>query len=404
MKTARIVKSAFKGLGKNKLRTFLMMIGIVIGVTAITMVVSVGLGAEKQVMDRVKKFGLESVMVFAGGGREMGPPTSEQVTTLKRADAEAISRAIPDISGTAPFHRLSERTVKLQDRARTATVFGVTQDWSWVWDWGTAQGRFIAESDDQQLERVCVIGETVKQELFDGANPIGEQIRIGNVLFEVVGVLESRGSSPGGGDMDDRILVPLSTSMRRLANVDYINGIKIRLDSAENMEQSSASIGNLLRERHKLAPGEPDDFRIITPTEVTKFAGEVSGTFNVFLVLVAAISLIAGGFVIANIMLISVSERRGEIGLRKAIGARNLDIRFQFMLEAIAVTLTGGVLGIMLGLLGAFVFRMITQMPVAVSWESVALGVVVSTVVGLAAGLQPAKRAAALQPIEALRG
>ncbi|MDW7681602.1 MAG: ABC transporter permease, partial [bacterium] len=348
--------------------------------------------------------GLESMMVFAGGGREMGQPGGEQVTTLKLADAEAILRDIPEVSGTAPFNRLPGRTIKFQERAHTATIFGVTQDWSWVWDWGTAQGNFITRENEQRLERVCVIGKTVKQEVFGDANPIGEQIRIGNVLFEVIGVLESRGTSPGGGDMDNRILIPLTTFMRRIANVDYIAGIKIRLHSAENMEQTSASIQNLLRERHKLAPGEPDDFRIITPTEVTQFAGKVAGTFNIFLVLVAAISLIAGGFVIANIMLISVSERRGEIGLRKAIGARNQDIRFQFMIETIAVTLTGGIIGIVLGFSGAFGFRAITQIPVSVSWESVALGIVFSAVVGLIAGLQPAKRAAALQPIEALRG
>lgn len=404
MKTARIVKSAFRGLGKNKLRTFLMMIGVVIGITAITMVVSVGLGAEEQVMNRVKKFGLESMMVFAGGGREMGQPSGEQITTLKIRDADAIKQQINTVQNVAPFNRKGEAMVKYQETSVSTRVFGVTASWAPVWDWYAAQGRFIQEEDEARMARVCVIGPTIQKDLFGESDPIGEQIRIGNVLFEVVGILESRGTSPGGGDMDNRITIPLSTFMRRVANVDFITGIKIRLNTAEDMEQTSASVQSLLRERHNLAAGEPDDFRIVTPTEVTQFAGQVAGTFNIFLVLVAAISLIAGGFVIANIMLISVSERRGEIGLRKAIGARNRDIRFQFLLETIAVTLTGGAMGILLGFSGALVFETTTQMPVSVSWESVALGVVFSAVVGLVAGLQPAKRASELQPIAALRG
>jgi len=404
MKRGRIIKSAFRSLGRNKLRTFLMMIGVVIGITAVTMVVSVGLGAEKRVMSRVEKFGLKSMMVFAGGGREMGRPSGEQVSTLRTADSEAMLREIPAIAGAAPFNRTPGKTVSYQGESKTATLFGVTSDWAAVWDWGAARGRFITPEDEQRMARVCVIGRTVQQELFGDADPIGEQVRVGNVLFEIVGVLEPKGTSPGGGDMDNRVKIPLSTFMRRVANVDHIAGIKVLLHDGRDMERTAETIRELLRERHALAPGEPDDFRIITPTEVTQFAEKVAGTFNIFLVLVAAVSLIAGGFVIANIMLISVSERRAEIGLRKAIGALGKDIRFQFILESVTVTLTGGIIGIALGFSGAVILRSATQIPVAVSWEGAALGVVFSTLVGLIAGIQPARRAAALQPIEALRG
>ena len=203
--------------------------------------------------------------------------------------------------------------------------------------------------------------------------------------------------------MDDRIYIPLSTLMRRVANVDYISAIKIRLTSAKDMEKTAADIKALLRERHKLAAETPDDFTITTPKEVTEMAEKVAGTFNFFLALVAAISLIAGGVVVANVMLMSVNERRKEIGLRKALGAQRKDIMLQFLYEAIAVTLTGGVIGIVLGAIGAKILEAITQMPIAISWESVALGVVFSSMVGIIAGIQPAKRAAALQPIEALR-
>ncbi len=404
MKTGRIVQSSFRSLGKNKLRTFLMMIGIVIGITAVTIVVSAGLGAQKRVMSRVEKFGSKSMMVFAGGGREIGRSSGEQVTTLKRGDSDAMLREIRTIAGAAPFNRLPGRTVSYRESSGTATVFGVTADWDVVWDWGAAQGRFIADEDEQRMARVCVIGRTVLQELFGEHDPIGEQVRIGNVPFEVVGVLEAKGTSPGGGDMDNRVVIPLSTFMRRVANVDHIAGIKVLLHDGREMDRTGETIRGLLRERHVLAPGEPDDFRIITPTEVTEFAEKVAGTFNIFLVLVAAVSLVAGGFVNANIMLISVSERRGEIGLRKAVGALDRDIRFQFTLESVAVTLTGGIVGIALGFAGALALGSVTDIPVAVSWQGVALGIVFSTMVGLIAGIQPARRAAALQPVDALRG
>ena len=404
MKTSRVLKVAFKGLGRNKLRTFLMMIGIVIGITALTLVVSAGMGAQDRIMDRVKKFGLESMMVFAGAGREMGQPTAGQpATSLKLEDAVAIKQEVRAIADVAPFNQKRQADVKFQDKSTTTMVFGVTPSWAPVWDWDAAEGDFISDEDITGLARVCVLGPTVKRELFGTANPIGDQLRIGNVQFEIKGVMQAKGTSPAGGDMDNRIYIPLSTLMRRVTNVDYISAIKVRLTTAKDMDKTAASVQALLRERHKLAPGTPDDFTITTPTEVTKMAEKVAGTFNIFLALVAAISLISGGVVVANIMLISVNERRKEIGLRKAVGALHKDIMLQFLYEATAVTLTGGVIGIVLGAIGAKILEAITQMPMSISWESVALGVVFSSLVGIVAGLQPAKKAAALQPIEAMR-
>jgi len=404
MKTGRVLKVAFKGLGRNKLRTFLMMIGIVIGITALTLVVSAGMGAQDRIMERVKKFGLESMMVFAGAGREMGQPMSGQAaTTLTLEDAATMKQEIKAIGDVAPFNQKRQAEVKFQDKSTTTSVFGVTPSWAPVWDWDAAEGDFITDEDASSLARVCILGPTVKRELFGTANPIGEQLRIGNVQFEIKGVMQAKGTSPAGGDMDNRIYIPLSTLMRRVTNVDYISAIKVRLTTAKDMDKTAASVQALLRERHKLAPGTPDDFTITTPTEVTKMAEKVAGTFNIFLALVAAISLISGGVVVANIMLISVNERRKEIGLRKAVGALRKDIMLQFLYEATAVTLTGGVIGIILGAIGAKILEAITQMPTSISWESVALGVIFSSLVGIIAGLQPARRAAALQPIEAMR-
>ncbi|MFZ5517459.1 MAG: ABC transporter permease [Candidatus Zhuqueibacterota bacterium] len=403
MKTTRLLKIAYTGLGRNKLRTFLMMIGIVIGITALTLIISVGIGAQDRVMDRVKKFGLESIMVFAGGGREMGQPSGGQITTLTLQDAEAIKREVSAIDEVAPFNRKGNAEIKYLDNSTTATVFGITPTWASVWDWDAETGDFISEEDMANFNRVCLLGPTVKKVLFGDENPIGQQIRIGTIQFEVKGVMQPKGTSPGGGDMDNRVNIPLTTFMRRVANVDYIAGIKILLTSASEMEQAAENIRAILRERHSIAAGMPDDFSITTPTEVTQFAEKVAGTFNIFLALVAGISLIAGGVVVANIMLISVNERKKEIGLRKAVGAKSKDIMMQFLFEASAVTLIGGVIGIILGGGGAKILEMITGMPVSISWESVTLGVVSSSLIGIIAGLQPAKRASKLQPVEALR-
>lgn len=404
MKTNRLIRIAYTSLGRNKLRTFLMMIGIVIGITALTLIISAGLGAKKRVLDRVKKFGLQSMMLFAGGGREMGQPVSGgPVTTLTLRDAEAIKREVKNVDEVAPFNRKPNAEIKYLDKSTTASIFGITPSYAYVWDWDVQSGDFISEDDMENLNRICLIGPTVNKELFGDENPIGQQIRIGNIQFEVKGVMQPKGTSPGGGDMDNRVNIPLSTFMRRVANVDYIFGIKILLTSVKEMNQTAESISAILRERHTIAAGMPDDFRIVTPDEVTQFAEKVAGTFNIFLALVAGIALIAGGVVVANIMLISVNERTKEIGLRKAVGARSKDIKLQFLFEAAAVTLTGGIIGIILGGIGAQILQMITGIPVSVSWEGILLGVVSSSLVGIIAGMQPASRAAQLQPVESLR-
>ena len=405
MKTNRLIKIAYTGLGRNKLRTFLMMIGIVIGITALTLIISAGIGAQERVMERVEKFGLQSMMVFAGGGREMGRPVGGgPVTTLTLREVEVIKHEVKNVDEVAPFNRKPSAEIKYLDKSTTATVFGITPSWAYVWDWDVQSGDFISENDMENLNRVCLIGPTVKRELFGEENPIGKQLRIGNVQFEIKGVMQPKGTSPGGGDMDNRVNIPLSTFMRRVANVDYIFGIKILLTSAAEIPQAAENISAILRERHTIAEGLPDDFRIVTPDEVTQFAEKVAGTFNIFLALVAGIALIAGCVVVANIMLISVNERKREIGLRKAVGARSKDIKLQFLLEATAVTLVGGIISIILGGFGAQILQMITGMPVSITWESIALGVVSSSLVGIIAGMQPASRAAKLQPVESLRG
>jgi len=404
MKTGRLIKESFKQLGKNKLRSFLMMIGIVIGIIALTLVVSAGLGAQKRIMERVQKFGLDSLMVFSGGGREMGRPAGEQpIANLKLDDAEALRQEVKEIKELAPFNRKSQTEIIFQDMHTTATIFGVTPEWAQVWDWTAREGDFISAEDMDRMARVAVIGETVRQELFDGLNPIGEYIQAGNVQFEIKGIMEIKGTSPGGGDMDNRVYIPLTTYMRRVDNVDYLAGIKVLLRSHKDIDKAAAEIQSLLRERHRIAPGMPDDFTVRKPDEVKEMAESVAGTFNILLIIIAGISLIAGGVVVSNIMLMSISERTKEIGLRKAVGAQRKHILFQFLLESTAVTLTGGILGIVLGVAGSRVMGSLTGMPVSVSWEIIAVGVLCSSLVGIIAGVQPAQKASELQPVEALR-
>jgi len=405
MKTRRIIINAFKNLAKYKLRSFLMMLGIVIGIIALTMVISIGLGAKDRVMERVKKFGLESLMVNANSGAMMGQQVSpgQEITTLKLEDADYLKRELRSIEEIAPFNRRGNSTVNYFEKSTTAALFGITPSWAYVWDWDVADGEFITDEDMTFLNRICLIGPTVRKELFGENNPIGEQIQVGNVQFEIKGVLVSKGTSPGGGDMDNRVMIPLSTFMRRVANVDYLAGIKILLESGSDINKTSEEISSILRERHKLADGIPDDFTVTTPTEVTKMAEKISGTFNLFLVLLAGISLITGGIVVANIMFISVNERKKEIGLRKAIGANIKDIMNQFLFESSAVALMGGLIGIILGTVGAKILSLVMQMPISISWGSILIGVVSSTLIGIIAGIQPARRAAKQEPIDALR-
>jgi putative ABC transport system permease protein len=405
MKTRRIILDAFKNLAKYKLRSFLMMLGIIIGIIALTMVISVGLGAKNRVMERVKKFGLESLMVNANSGAMMGKQVSpgQEITTLKPEDAEYLKREIRSIEEIAPFNRRGNSAVNYFEKSTTAALFGVTPSWAYVWDWDVSDGEFITDEDISSLNRICLIGPTVKKVLFGENNPIGEQIQVGNVQFKIKGVLVSKGTSPGGGDMDNRVMIPLSTFMRRVANVDYLAGIKILLKRGSDINKTSEEIASVLRERHKLADGIPDDFTVTTPTEVTKMAEKISGTFNLFLVLLAGISLITGGIVVANIMFISVNEREKEIGLRKAIGANIKDIMNQFLFESSTVALMGGLIGIILGAAGAKILGLVMQMPISISWGSILIGVVTSTLIGIIAGIQPARRAAKQEPVDALR-
>jgi putative ABC transport system permease protein len=403
MKTNRALKESLKGLGKNKVRTFLMMLGIVIGITTLTIIVSAILGAKSGVMGKVAKFGLDQIMINAGAGKIIGVPQDAPVTTLKVEDGEAVLAEVKNVKAIAPSLNSRALPIKSASGNTESTIVSSTPNWAEVWDTPAVAGDFISDEDLSGMARVAVIGQTVAKELFGADDPVGKQIRIRELPFTVKGVLQAKGTSPSGQDMDSRIVIPLSTGQKRLLNRDWIGMIKVVLRDPSKMNQSVEDIRNLLRERHNLQAGVPDDFSIITPKQVTDVATQVSSALGLFLIVISGISLIVGGIVVGNIMLISVGERKREIGLRRAVGAKKKDILSQFLFESVAVTISGGLVGVILGLAGGKVLSLFTKLAMVVSWEPFVLAFLFSGVVGILAGISPARRAASLDPVEALR-
>ncbi|TAN41652.1 MAG: FtsX-like permease family protein [Nitrospirae bacterium] len=403
MSSGKVINIALKGLSKNRLRTFLMMLGVIIGIATLTVIVSMAKGAQHKVMKSIANFGPNAVMVSAGGGKMFGPP-DEKTATLTIEDANAIKESIKGIRHISPFTVNLEQNIIYGNMNTTSPVVGVTPEFADAWQWYAEQGDFISDEDNSGMSRNCMIGKTIVKELFGDQNPIGESIRVNNTNFKVVGVLSARGSSPHGMDMDRRVMVPLTTAMKRLYNVTYIGMIRLYAEDPAKLGDISNSVAALLRERHHITPPQEDDFRVTSTEAMAKTVKGVSKTLTTFLMLLSLISLGVGGIVIANIMFISVNERKKEIGIRRAFGARAKDIMNQFLCEALIVTLLGGIAGTLLGIGITKGIAVLKKMPAMISWEPFVLAVLFSTIVGIAAGLQPAKRAAAMDPVQAIKG
>ena len=293
--------------------------------------------------------------------------------------------------------------VKYGNRNIYATIIAASSSWASMWGSGLETGRFLSQEDDVHRARVAVIGRTIHRDLFEYKDPVGKRILINNNPFDVIGVLEPRGTSPRGDDLDNQIVIPVSTGQKRVFHQDYLFAVKVELKDSSDMSRTVNDIRDLLRERHNLRDGVEDDFTIMTPTLIMSMMSGLSTTFSLFLILVSGISLVVGAIVIANIMFMAVNERRAEIGLRRAVGARKSDILTQFLLEAVCVATTGGALGVVVGLIGLKILSGYMKLPAAIMWQPIALGLVSAIVVGLLAGVQPAKKAANSHPIEALR-
>ena len=401
MKTLRLTTNAFKGLSKHKLRSFLMMLGIIVGITTLTLIFAVGEGAKRMVVDSMKAFGSDAMMLTAGGGQQMGPNAS--TATLTEEDAKAIQEEIEGIKNLAPAMLGGGQTIVRGDKNTSAMVFGVTSTWEDAWQWHAVDSDFITDEELMRSERVCLLGQSVVRELFGDENPAGATIRLNNVNFRVKGVMEKRGTSPMGSDMDNRIIIPLTTAARRLFNRTHLSYVRIQVDDPAEMLEVAEKVTALMRERHNITSGEPDDFQVRTPDFIASRIKKVSGTMSTFLGLISGLSLIVGGIIVMNIMLMSVSERKKEIGLRKAVGARKKDILTQFLIECMLITLIGGAIGILLGLGGSKLITMATQIPTGFSLQAFGLAFGFSGLVGLLFGMHPAKKAAELEPVAAMR-
>lgn len=402
MRTLRIAQESARALGANKPRTFFMMAGTIAGIAALTVIMAIGKGTERKVLKRIESFGPRALMLIAGGGKDL-PPPDFSVTTLTLDDADAVRDQVEGIEAVAPAAFKPRMPIKASGQQTQAHVFAVEPNWHDAWDWHVTEGDPIEAGDAATLSRVCVVGRTLSKDLFGDESPMGEQIQIQNVRFQVKGILERRGTSPMGTDFDNRALIPLSTGMRRLFNQDHITYVRIRVRELDEVDSVKGQVRQLIRERHRITPPDENDFRIVSATAVGDLARGTSRTLSVLLIALAGLSLVVGGIVLMNILLISVAERTREIGLRRAVGASQRDIFVQFLTESLAVSLGGMVLGSLLGWGICLVLPRLTPMPIVISWEPFALAVAFAVLVGTVFGLQPARRAARLQPVEALR-
>ena len=400
--TTRLIAHSVGVMARYRLRSATVMLGSLIGVTALTLVVSLGQGMEAKVLKTVgPMLGDSSILIVSGGSRIMGSPRAG-ASRLTIDELTALAAELGDIEAWDPQQEVSS-VVRYRETTATVRVLGQSERGERVWARTVTRGQYFDAAAVSTSARVAVIGDTVARNLFGDSEPLDAEIRIGAVPFRVIGVLEPFGNDMHGMDRDDEIVVPISTLMRRLTNVDTVSAARLVVNDPGREEEIASEIGRILRARHALASDEPDDFRIVTTVEVRDTVAFIRRVLRLYVPLAAAVVLLVAGIVAATLMLSSVNERVGEIGLRRAIGARPEDIRLQFATETAVSVLTGGLGGLLLGYAAARFAATRLQLGVAFSWEAVLIGLVGSAIAGLLAGVLPARRAARLQPADALR-
>lgn len=397
---------AQRTLIRNPLRSILMMLGVTIGIASLTAMASVGEATRQETMRRFKNMvGTYNVInIQPGASRTRGMPSLTTVEpSLKFEDARAIAAEADGVAQVAEVQNAFDLDVKYRDNTTASAIYGISANWLEMRSYFINSGDVISENDVQSLARVAVIGPDIQAALFPDQDPLGKQIRIGNVPFQIKGVLESRGAGPGGGSLDSIVFIPVTTASKRLFNRDYLTTITAQLTDPSDPEPVIEEITAILRERHGIVPPGENDFTITSPRASAEQVAEVSSTLTTVLTGVAVIAMIIGGTVIMSLMLIAVSERRREIGVRRAVGATRTDIMVQFLVEAAIVSLIGGLVGVMLGIGGGFIAALQQNLPPVLMWNAITNAVALSIGVGLVFGLQPAWKAANIDPIEALR-
>ena len=402
------IMAALGAIQANVLRSVLTALGIIIGVAAVIVMISVGAGAQKQVDDVIKKLGSNLVIVVPGtttSGGARGARGSRR--TLTEDDAIAIQNEVPTVKVSAPTVRGSGQII-FGNQNWSTVIRGVTPDYGQAREWEIADGRWFSNDEVRSAAKVALIGETVSESLFGNDNPVGQIIRIKRVPFTVIGTLVGKGETPMGNDMDDVVFIPLTTAKKRTLGGRRVSGrlvgvVFVKSNSAEVVDDTIRDMTKLLRLRHKLRPGQPNDFFVRNLSSILEARANSSRVMNLLLAAVASISLIVGGIGIMNIMLVSVTERTREIGLRMAVGAKGRDILLQFLIEAVTLSLIGGVIGIVFGLGGSYIIARIGNSPAIVQPYSIFLAFGFAAAVGVFFGFYPARKAARLDPIEALR-
>jgi len=405
MKIARSIKISRKQLLAHKLRTALALLGIIIGVSAVIIMVAIGNGAQKEVLDKIEAMGTNLIIVNAGQVQKSAGRMQVRgaVTSLRPEDAEMLPLGVPSIQSVAPVQS-QKMQVKFGNLSSNTTIVGTSVEFPGVRNFRTAKGYFFSEEENRASRRVALLGQTVVNNLFNDANPIGETIRIGRIPFQVIGVMEPKGVDLNGVDQDDQIFIPIKTALRRVFNQDYISSISVQVVSTDKMADAEQQIREVLRERHRLnRRDKPDDFTIQNQTELLETQRETTDTFTALITSIAGISLLVGGIGILAIMLISIRERTNEIGLRMAVGASRKDISRQFVIESAIMSIGGGVIGIFIGIIGSLIIAVGTDWAASVSLSSVLYSFGFSLLIGLFFGVYPALKAARLDPIVALR-
>ena len=406
MKTRKLALQSLRSLRRYRLRTGLMMLGIIIGIASLAVLSSLGEATKRETMQRFKNMlgTFDAIIVRPGGGRTRGMPTLVNVpATLHFDDAAAIGSEASEIKAVAEVQNAFDIDVKYRDRAASPAVFGVSPNWLELRGEDVADGSFFTVDENASLARVAVLGPDVRNQMFPGEDPLGKTIRIADVPFEVTGLLKSRGAGPAGASLDNVILIPINTAARRLFNRDYLTMLIAQVRDPDRSNQATAQVAALLRQRHRIQPTALDDFTITNPAATVAQVTRAGTTLTKILTGVSAIALLIGGVVIMSLMSIAVSERRKEIGVRRSVGARQPDVIRQFLLEAVFVSLAGGITGVILGWGGMQVVTRIENLPPILVWKPFAAAIVVSLVVGLTFGLYPAWKASKVDPIQALR-
>ena len=392
---------AWASLIANKLRSLLTMLGIIIGVAAVIALVSIGNGVKQDIEDSISSLGSNLLVVLPGAPRTPGARSSQgSMKSLKISDYEAIAK-LGGVKAASPMTNGSY-VVIYQNKNWTTSVAGVNSNFQDVNNWTMTSGRFFSDKNVQNRERVAVVGQTVVKNLFTDEDPVGKEIRVKNIPFRVIGVLKSKGNGTMGNDQDDTVLIPYTTSMERVEGIDYLRRVYVVAKDDGGIDRLQADIENLLRVRHNIKDTNLDDFNIQNMKSIMETVAQTTGTFTLFLGAVAAISLVVGGIGIMNIMLVSVTERTREIGVRKALGATYSVIVTQFLIEAVVISLMGGFIGIAFGIGASKVIGMVSGMSTIVSVPTIIMSFAFSMAIGLIFGIYPARKAAKLNPIDAL--